>query len=428
MQTYSKLAEKGVKIDTLFSDKYKNNSLTLNFLLPMNDKTIAEAHVLSCVLLRGCKKYRTLTEFERKLNMLYDPMVSVRAYKTTGALVFKIIVSYIDERFLPEGESGKLLSEITELLYELLYNAFPDDKALFEKYTESEKKLRIDTIRAEKNNKDSYAIAKCQQIMFSGSPLGCNGKGTEAAVAAINAESLRVSLDSILRTAPVYIMYAGTERECDIKTLNGFALELFGNREPDKIINPKFELPSYKNVPENVTEQADAAQGREVLAFELGDFRDSLCKADLFNEIFGGSPISRLFMNVREKLHLCYYCASNILNSVSAMFVRSGVANENREKAVNEIKTQLEILKNPENISEFEFYAAKKTLKDYYLSLRDDIFRYSDWKFSRYLDELSCNVDDYIAAIDSYTMSDVSDVARSAVLRLDYFLEGKADA
>ncbi len=428
MQTTNYLNEKGVEIRTFFSDKYKSNSLSLCFELPMNDEAIANAHVLASVLLRGCKKYRTVKELERKLNMLYDPIVTVKAFKTSSALVFKVAVSYIDERFLPDCDNGEIFCEVTDIIYEILANAFPEDEALFEKYTEAEKKLRIDNIRAERNNKDSYAISRCQQIMFSGSPLGCNGKGTEKCVSEITPSSLKNALEYILCKAPVYIMYAGTEREKDLETLEAFAMKLFEYRKSSDIVKPIVERPSYENIPKEVTEQADAAQGREVLAFTTDDFTDSLCKSELFNEIFGASPVSRLFMNVRERLQLCYYCASGFLVQVSAMFVRCGIANENREKAINEIKAQLESLKAPDNITDFEFSSAKMTLRDYYMSLRDDMFSYVEWMYLRHIEGVSENVDDYLAAIDSYTKDDVSEVARSAKLKLDFFLEGTAGA
>ncbi len=428
MQMKNGTTLKGVEIKTVFSDKYKNNSLSLNFLLPINDENIARAHVLSSVLLRGCEKYPTMTSLGRKVNMLYDPIVSVRSFKTVRALVFCVSVSFIDGEFLPNGEGERIFSEVTEVLYEILMHAFPSDRKLFEKYTESEKKLRIDTIRADKNNKDSYALAKCQQIFFEGSPLGCNGKGTEKCVSEITPEILRETLNKIIFSSPVIMMYAGRCRESDMQTVYAFAEKLFSARAENEIIAPKSEIPDLKKEPRDITENADASQGRAVLAFTTGDYTDKLCKIELFNEVFGASPISRLFMNVRERLQLCYYCTSFVMSSLGAMFVRSGVSNKNRDKAVSEIKAQLDALKNPENISDFEFDAAVRSIKNYYISLRDDVFRYAEWAVLRHVDGRSDNIDDYLQAIDSYTKEDISEVACSVTLRLNYFLKGTAKA
>ncbi len=428
MQTNTSLKSKGVEIKTVFSDKYKTNSLSLNFLLPIDDENISRAHVLSSVLLRGCEKYPTMTALGRKVNMLYDPIVSVRSFKTVKALVFCVSVSFIDGDFLPEGEGDKIFSEITDILYEILIHAFPADNALFEKYTESEKKLRIDAIRAEKNNKDSYALRRCQQLFFEGNPIGCNGKGTEKCVSEITSDILRKTLNDIILHSPVIMMYAGRCRERDMQTMNALAEKMFSKRDENGIAYSENTLPDLQCESREITEDADASQGRAVLAYKTGLFADELCKVDLFNEIFGASPVSRLFMNVREKLQLCYYCSSSVITAVGAMFVRSGVSNKNREKAINEINAQLESLKAPENISDFEFDAAVLSIKNYYLSLKDDAFRYAEWAILRHIDGRSDNVDDYIKAIESYTKEDVSDVARTAEMKLNFFLNGTARA
>ncbi len=416
----------GVQIKTVFSNKYKNNSLSLNFLLPINDENISRAHVLSSVLLRGCQRYPTMKLLGRKINMLYDPIVSVRSFKTATALVFCVSVNFIDGSFLPSGEGENIFCEVTDILYEILVNAFPCDEELFEKYTESEKKLRIDAIRADKNNKDSYALARCQQLFFEGSPLGCNGKGTERCVSEITPEILSKTLNKILFSAPVIMMYAGRYREGDMQTLNGFAEKLFSRRK-DNISDPKSAIPVISYEPRELVEDADAAQGRMVLAYNTGDFSKELCKLELFNEIFGASPISRLFMNVRERLQLCYYCSSFVMPSVGAMFVRSGISNKNRERALAEINAQLELLKNSKNISDFEFDAAVRSITNYYISLRDDVFRYAEWAVLRCIDGKSDNVDDYLNTLKSYTKEDVSEVARSVEMRLNYFLKGTAN-
>lgn len=49
--------------------------------------------------------------------------------------------------------------------------------------------------------------------------------------------------------------------------------------------------------------------------------------------MFGGTPFSRLFVNVREKLSLCYYCAARFDRITGIMLVDSGVEAQNREKA-----------------------------------------------------------------------------------------------
>ena len=64
----------------------------------------------------------------------------------------------------------------------------------------------------------------------------------------------------------------------------------------------------------------------------------------LFNEIFGGSSVAKLFMNVREKQSLCYYCASHITAASGCMMVDSGVEPANAQKAEGAILAELNTL------------------------------------------------------------------------------------
>lgn len=41
--------------------------------------------------------------------------------------------------------------------------------------------------------------------------------------------------------------------------------------------------------------------------------------------LYGGSVTSRLFLNVRERDHLCYYCSSSFQSFTGSMAVNSGV-------------------------------------------------------------------------------------------------------
>ena len=79
----------------------------------------------------------------------------------------------------------------------------------------------------------------------------------------------------------------------------------------------------------------------------------------LFRTIYGSSPVSKLFMNVREKLSLCYYCHAIAYSDKGALVVSSGVENEKREAAEAEILAQLAEIANG-SISEEELSVAKK--------------------------------------------------------------------
>src|SRR5699024_280832 len=64
----------------------------------------------------------------------------------------------------------------------------------------------------------------------------------------------------------------------------------------------------------------------------------------IFNGILGAFPSSKLFINVREKNGLAYYVASNFDNYTGLLYVYSGVAAKDYEKARQIIEQQFKAM------------------------------------------------------------------------------------
>ena len=96
-----------------------------------------------------------------------------------------------------------------------------------------------------------------------------------------------------------------------------------------------------------VREDMDIAQGKLVMGFRTGETTspDEVDAMKMMVALYGGTPFSRLFQNVREKLSLCYYCAARYDKASGMMMVDSGVETGNEQKAQEEILRQLELVK-----------------------------------------------------------------------------------
>ena len=112
----------------------------------------------------------------------------------------------------------------------------------------------------------------------------------------------------------------------------------------------------------------DVGQSKLVMGFKT-DVED-IHLMRLLNAMFGGTVSSKLFLNVREKLSLCYYCASNYIDSKRTMLVDSGVELANYETARDEILAQLEAVRRGE-IEDWELEGARSTLLNAYASMGD---------------------------------------------------------
>lgn len=66
----------------------------------------------------------------------------------------------------------------------------------------------------------------------------------------------------------------------------------------------------------------------------------------LLNAVYGGTTTSKLFLNVRERLSLCYYASSGLMKYKDVMLVSSGVEFSKVGQAQDEILAQLQACKD----------------------------------------------------------------------------------
>ena len=121
----------------------------------------------------------------------------------------------------------------------------------------------------------------------------------------------------------------------------------------------------------NLKNQTDIIQGYKYK--NSGNIKDENCVA-LLNEILGGSPSSRLFMDLRETRHLAYAVSSNYstLGDLGIFYLKIGTTTENQEtgeKSFENVQKSIDGFNEnirkitTEKVSQEELEAAKKHLK-----------------------------------------------------------------
>ena len=73
------------------------------------------------------------------------------------------------------------------------------------------------------------------------------------------------------------------------------------------------------------------------------------------------SAASKLFMNVREKEGLCYYCSSYPTAGKNVLFVSCGIEPKTEEKAISAIYREIEAMKNGD-FSDSDIQNAKNSI------------------------------------------------------------------
>ena len=117
-----------------------------------------------------------------------------------------------------------------------------------------------------------------------------------------------------------------------------------------------------------VTEELDVGQGKLCIGCRT-DCTD-MAAAMLMNAMFGGATTSKLFVNVRERLSLCYYADSAYHRLKGLVTVSSGIEFQNYGRAVEEILRQLEALRRGD-WEDWEIEGARQSLVNSLRTMED---------------------------------------------------------
>lgn len=410
--------KKGVFVSVVKTDKFKTNLLTVNLLTPLSADTASLNSLLTDVLKRGTINYPTMQSLNKKQDDLYSLGLGAYVQKRGEVQTVSFELSTIDDIYT--FDKINLLEQSIEVLGEMIFFPVTQNGVFLAEYVTQEKKNLIDSIKAQINNKTSYAIKRCLEIMCEGEPFAVNAAGEISAVEKITTEQLYTQYKNLLSTAAVEILYVGNKDAADIASLISKHLP-FTERKP--LATETIVKTNVKKL-RQFTEKMQINQCKLSIGLRIGTSLKSkdYIKFALFNEIFGGSTTSKLFMNVREKKSLCYYCQPVTEGIKGVMVIASGVDAKNKDVAYEAILEQLEDIKNGV-INENEFCDAKHSLENAYREIIDSPASICAWYLSRIIARRTDSPENAAECVESITMQDVITMSKRLVLDTVYSLE-----
>ena len=132
---------------------------------------------------------------------------------------------------------------------------------------------------------------------------------------------------------------------------------------------------------------------------------------------------SKLFVNVREKLSLCYSVGSGYYGSKGIMVVSAGIDFDKEEMTRSEILRQLDACKAG-NISPEELTAAKEAMLSSLRTTHDAPGSIESYYSTAALSGLGMTTAEYMAAVEKVTLEQVIAAANTVALHTTYFLKG----
>lgn len=416
-------AASGAMLSLISTKKFKSNYFALNFYLPLEKEAASQVSLLSRVMTRGTEEHPNIGALNRYTDMLYNLNFSLGVSAVGGAQVLTFRMDFLGDRFAPTSEKVDITEGALSFAKNFFCAPLVKDGSFLPEYVEAEKKLLIDKIRGEINNKDAYAARRGRRYLLGDHPAAIPPEGDIDTVSALDGKQLFERYRSMLRYARVEALFVGDVSEEIVEKVLATVKAILP-LDRDEAEMPKMEkFAPISDQTAEITEEARARQGRMVLGYHLPYSGEESPVATTFIEIFSGSPVSRLFMNVRERLNLCYYCFAHADLAVGTMMIRSGISEKNVPLARDEISRQLQSIAAGE-ISEEEMEQAKISIISSLRTLTDSPASLGEWYIRRIVLGAPADIDEMMERVESVTVSDVAELAGRAKLCTAYFLRG----
>ncbi len=395
------------------TERFKADTLSLSAVLPICRESAYLTSCLLSVLLRGCEKYPTIADINRRLDYLYGAELSVRNFYRGDVRIFGLSANLLGAAYLEKPTSAGLLPEILSLMAEIFYHpVLSDDGLLDAHYVESEKKLQIDAIRAAEKNPNAYAGDALRKMMYGNEPCATPIYGSVEEVNAITRESLTAHWKTLLEEFSFHVYYIGGAKADAVAEVLKTSLLPHLQSTDAPALPPIAVATKAPDAARTAEEFRPINQGRLRIGYctgvTLADPEFYACT--LLNELLGVSPISKLFINVREKQSLCYSCSSIYNLYKGIITVSIGLVAENRAKAEEEVYRQIFEIANG-NISDEEWQAALKSVQNAYRQLSDHPGALENYYFGRSLVGVNTTVEEAAARFESVTREQVAALA-----------------
>ncbi len=418
----------GVQLTAVHTNKFKSSYLSVCFFTPLERGHAAANALLPMVLRRGCRRCPDMQSIAAALDELYGGVVEPLITKKGESQCVGFAASFLDDAYALNGED--ILLPAARLLGELLLDPDTRDGVFRNDYVEGERANLIDQIRAQRNDKRRYSMLRLAQEMCPEEAYGVDKLGDESSAAAITPASLWQRYEQLLGSAQVHIYYCGS---ADTQRVEQVMRQAFaGLPHSSEREQPRCEVRSKRtgDRPRLVEETLDVTQGKLAIGLRTGGisvWQQEYPALMLLNAVFGGTSMSKLFMNVREKLSLCYFASSMLERMKGLMVISSGIEFDKYQHAKDEILAQLDACRRGD-ITADELEGARRIVITALQTTLDSQSRMADYWLGQAAAGLTQSPEQLAGQLEQVTVEQVTRAANRLELDTIYFLKGKEGA
>ena len=409
----------GVTLRCFYDNRFKQGAMSFQLVRPMKEKEASLNALIPAILLRGTEKHPDLRSITLHLDDLYGAAVGsmvrrVGDWQTTG-----LACGMIDDRFALPGD--KVLEPMIDFLRELLLEPCLENGGFRADYVESEKKNLMATIQSDINDKRVYAMNRLLRTMCRGDAMGIPRLGYTEWVAEAEPVALYDHYRKILRESRIDIFYVGSAPSWQVANLLKPIISAL-----DRDYQPLPDQTPFRDAgASNEEETMEVAQTKLCMGYTtpITIGHPDFAAIQMANAILGSSMTSKLFMNVREKLSLCYAIGTSYYGAKGLMTLSAGIDADKEELAKAEIAVQLAAL-CAGDITDGEMAAAREAILSGLRGVHDSPGGIEGFYASAALSGQSWTPEEYMERIAAVTAEQVAAAASTLKLHTTYILKG----
>ncbi|RLL45376.1 insulinase family protein [Oceanobacillus piezotolerans] len=414
-----RIEKDGIIFHFIQSKKYKTVNLVAKLRSPLHKDTLTKRALLPYILKQGTKSFPTTEALQLKLDELYGAVFSIQGGKKGENHIITFRMELANAKYIPEATPvlGEGISLFSEFLFQPNVQNDAFDTMVFEREVDTLKQK----MNAIKDDKMKYANQRLIDEMCKDEPYGLHVQGYEEDLANISSKDLYSYYLSIIQEDQLDVYVLGDFDEEDM--LSKLSNEL--KRENSHVYQNEVQTFNVTE-PKEVIEKQNLQQAKLHIGYRTNVFfkDDDYPALQVFNGMYGGFPSSKLFINVREKNSLAYYASSRMESLKGLLFVFSGIAPEDFEKARDIIREQLTAMKEGD-FSEEMLAETKEQIVNQLLETMDHPQGLIELLYQQVIGDKELTPDQLIENIKLVNKEDVIGVANKVQEDTVYLLTSK---
>jgi len=400
----------GLRLHHRRTRAFKTVSARLAFVTDLDDDTASRA-LIPRLLSRGTRRLPSLKAIQIELDRLYGATLGGEARKIGERQVIQFRSDWVHDRIA----DAPLLASMGALLAEQLHEPVEWTTDIFDR----EQRILLDEARAVFDDKGRYARQRLVEEMCRHEPYSRPGIGRESEIRKLTLDGVRRSYRDLVGRAPAELFMVGDLTWRDARRF-AKGLGLDDRPAPRRTGRPRKVVPGRVRT---VRESQDISQAKLQLGFRTSIRIGSRRYASLVlaNALFGGTPVGRLFKEVREKASLCYAISSAVERSKGLVLVQAGIEPSQYRKARRLILRQLTALQDGDIQSE-SLEQARAMLLSGLRSMHDSPAALMEFALERALNGIDPDVEQLREDIASVRASNIAAAARTVELDTVFLL------